>query len=64
MKISNINEMVRDAAPGSRRELGGADVETTVELDGIVIHDFAAEGFGEREGQGALAAAGGTDDDD
>ena len=48
--------MVRDTQTLDRRRFGRADVETAIDLNRIVVDDFAAEGGGERQGESALAA--------
>jgi len=56
--------MMRNAAALGRRSLGRADVEPAIDLDRIIIDDFAAEFGSEKEGECAFPAAGGTADHD
>jgi len=51
--IENIDQVMGNATAVLGWELGGADIEIAVNLQGIAVYDFTGEFF--REGQGQLA---------
>ena len=63
-RVDDIEQMMRCAGTFFRRRLGGADVEFSIDSDGIAIDDFALKALGQREGKGRLAGTGGTEQDD
>ena len=60
----DVEQMVRDTLPGGFALLGGTDVHTLVELHRVGVHDLAAQGAGQRDGQPGLAGGGRPDDGD
>jgi hypothetical protein len=60
--FERVQQMVRDAAPFGGCDLCGADIHMPVNLKGIAVYDFPLEGFGEMDGQSALAGTRGTHD--
>lgn len=59
----DIEEMMRNAAPGWHRELGRADVQPLIDLNGIAVYDFTIGGLGEPQSQFALPRTGGAEHD-
>ena len=53
--------MVGYAASLTQRELGRPDVQAAIELHGVGVHDLAATGLRELEGQRRLAGRGRSD---
>ncbi len=56
-RVGHVNQMVRDAAPLLWRQLGGADVEETIDLNRVAIEDFASETRGQAQGKLTLSCA-------
>jgi hypothetical protein len=50
----DVEQVMRDAQPGGFWLLGGADVHALVELHRVGVHDLAAEGAGQLDGQPGL----------
>jgi len=55
VRINNVDEVVRDAAPLCQRHLGCPNVKMAIDLQRITIDDFALKGQGNTKGQVALA---------
>lgn len=62
--VPDVEEVVRDAAPLPRRQLGGADVHPPVQLHGVGVDDFTVEMTGQGDAQIGLSGCRGTDDGD
>lgn len=60
--FDDVEEVMGDGGAFACRGLGGADVETAIELGGIASQNFTAEFFGEVESESGLAGSGGADD--
>ena len=58
--IHDVDEVVRNAAPLFRRQLGGSDIEVPVDLERVAVDHFAVERFGNGQRQSALSGAGGA----
>ena len=58
--IHDVDEVVGNAAPLLRRQLGGSDIEVAVDLERIAVDHFAVERFGNGQRQVAFSGAGGT----
>ena len=61
-RVEHVHQMVGDPAALGLGNLGGADVETPVELERITIDNLAQELFGHPQGERALSGTRGTDD--
>ena len=53
-RIRDVDEMVRNPAPGLHRQLVGADVEATIDRRRIAVDDFAAVPLSQREAERAF----------
>jgi len=63
-KFGNIDEVMRYAPPLGHGHLVGANVEAAVDGGGIAVDDLAAQPFGERNTECALANGSGSEDCD
>src|SRR5215207_3022440 len=61
-RLDDVNQVMGDAPPLLERHLVGADVEPAINRRRIAVDDLAAEAFGEREREGALATRGRPED--
>ena len=55
---------MRHSPEGLGIDLGGADIEATIELHGIRRNDLASKRFGQGDGQIGLSSRSRPDDDD
>lgn len=61
--VEHVQQAMGDSAAFGLRSLGGADVEPTVELEGIAIDDFAGKVLANAQRERALSSACGAGDD-
>ena len=61
-EVQHVQQVMRNASPFGDRCLGGPDVESTVQLQGVEVDDFAVQPGGQRKSQRALAGAGRPND--
>ena len=64
VRIDYIEQMMRNGGKFFRRRFGGADVHITVNLTAIGINNLTLKGFGQLNGNTALADSGWADDGD
>jgi hypothetical protein len=62
--IGNVDEVMRDAAPFSHRDLVGADVEASIHGGRVAVDDLAVESFGDGDSERALPRRGRPEDRD
>lgn len=57
IKAHDVDKVVGDAVPRRHGKLGGPDIQSSINLNGIAAEDFSLKRFGEKERQLALAGA-------
>ena len=64
IRVSDVDQMVRDTCHFLLRRLGSADIHAAVEETRIGRNDLAVQTFGKLNGKLRFANSGGADDED
>src|SRR5689334_6080511 len=64
IEIDDVDQVMTNAAPLDRRQLGAADLQAAVDLNRVATDDLSRESFGQHQAEFTFAGTRGTKDHD